>query len=130
GGGGGRDHRRGPPAPGGGALRRAAADPCRRLPGLRGRDPQAGPADGPHDRLDVQRLAIVGTGLIGASVGLAARATGIDEVRGWDIDPDALTVAAEREAVVPAASLEGAVGDAELAVVAAPVAALPAEVAS
>jgi prephenate dehydrogenase len=78
----------------------------------------------------VQRLAIVGTGLIGASVGLAARAAGVDEVRGWDIDPDALAVAAEREAVVPAASLEEAVGDAELAVVAAPVAALPAEVAS
>ena len=78
----------------------------------------------------MQRLAIVGTGLIGASVGLAARAAGVDEVRGWDIDPDALAVAAEREAVVPAASLEEAVGDAELAVVAAPVAALPAEVAS
>jgi prephenate dehydrogenase len=78
----------------------------------------------------VQRLAIVGTGLIGASVGLAARAAGVDEVRGWDIDPDALAVAAEREAVVPAASLEEAVGDAELAVVAAPVAALPAEVVS
>jgi prephenate dehydrogenase len=78
----------------------------------------------------VQRLAIVGTGLIGASVGLAARAAGVDEVRGWDIDPEALAVAAERDAVVPAASLEEAVDDAELAVVAAPVAALPAEVAS
>jgi len=78
----------------------------------------------------VQRLAIVGTGLIGASVGLAARAAGVGEVRGWDVDPDALAVAAERDAVVPAASLEEAVGDAELAVVAAPVAALPAEVAS
>jgi len=78
----------------------------------------------------VQRLAIVGTGLIGASVGLAARAAGVGEVRGWDVDQDALAVAAERDAVVPAASLEEAVGDAQLAVVAAPVAALPAEVAS
>ena len=78
----------------------------------------------------MQRLAIVGTGLIGASVGLAARAAGVGEVRGWDVDQDALAVAAERDAVVPAASLEEAVRDAELVVVAAPVAALPAEVAS
>jgi prephenate dehydrogenase len=76
----------------------------------------------------VQRLAIVGTGLIGASVGLAARAAGVDEVRGWDVDPDALAVAAGREAVEAAGSLEEAVADAELAVVAAPVAELPAEV--
>jgi prephenate dehydrogenase len=78
----------------------------------------------------VQRLAIVGTGLIGASVGLAARAAGVDDVRGWDVDPDALAVAAERKAVEPAGSLEEAVGDAELAVVAAPVAELPTEVAA
>jgi len=78
----------------------------------------------------VQRLAIVGTGLIGASVGLAARAAGVDEVRGWDVDPDALLVAAEREAVEPAASLAEAVDGAELAVVAAPVAQLPLEVAN
>ncbi|TML26414.1 MAG: prephenate dehydrogenase/arogenate dehydrogenase family protein [Actinobacteria bacterium] len=78
----------------------------------------------------MQRLAIVGTGLIGASVGLAARAAGVDEVRGWDVDPDALSVAAGREAVEPAASLEEAVADAELAVVAAPVAQLPLEVAN
>jgi prephenate dehydrogenase len=76
----------------------------------------------------VQRLAIVGTGLIGASVGLAARAVGVAEVRGWDVDADALQVAAEREAVEPAGSLEEAVAGAELAVVAAPVAQLPAEV--
>jgi prephenate dehydrogenase len=76
----------------------------------------------------MQRLAIVGTGLIGASVGLAARAAGVEEVRGWDVDPDALQVAGERDAVEPAGSLEEAVTDAELAVVAAPVAQLPAEV--
>jgi prephenate dehydrogenase len=78
----------------------------------------------------MRRLAIVGTGLIGASVGLAARANGVEEVRGWDVDPDALAVAAERQAVEPAGSLEEAVADAELAIVAAPVAALPAEVAA
>jgi prephenate dehydrogenase len=76
----------------------------------------------------VERLAIVGTGLIGASVGLAARAAGVTEVHGWDVDPEALQVAVAREAVEPAASLEEAVADAELAVVAAPVAQLPLEV--
>ena len=78
----------------------------------------------------VRRLAIVGTGLIGASVGLAAREAGVDEVRGWDVDPDALHAATDRGAVEPAASLSNAVADAELAVVAAPVASLPTEVAA
>src|SRR5919204_806433 len=78
----------------------------------------------------LRTLAVVGTGLIGASVGLAARASGVAEVRGWDVDPDALRIAAEREAVEPARSLEEAVGDAELAIVAAPVAALPVQVAA
>jgi prephenate dehydrogenase len=78
----------------------------------------------------VQRVAIVGTGLIGASVGLAAGAAGVREVRGWDIDADALRVAAERGAVEAAGSLAEAVEEAELALVAAPVAALPAQVAA
>jgi len=78
----------------------------------------------------VERLAIVGTGLIGASVGLAARAAGVGDVRGWDVDPAALTMAAEREAVDAADSLGAAVSGAELVIVAAPVAALPAQVAA
>jgi prephenate dehydrogenase len=78
----------------------------------------------------VERLAIVGTGLIGASVGLAARAAGVADVRGWDVDADALAVAAERGAVAPADSLAAAVSGTDLAVVAAPVAALPAQVAA
>jgi len=78
----------------------------------------------------VDRLAIVGTGLIGASVGLAARAAGVEDVRGWDLDPEALAVAAERGAVDAADSLAEAVGGAQLAVVAAPVASLPAQVAA
>ena len=45
------------------------------------------------------RLAIVGTGLIGASVGLAARAAGIEQVSGWDVDVDALAVAGESASV-------------------------------
>ena len=78
----------------------------------------------------VQRLAIVGTGLIGASVGLAAGGAGVRQVRGWDVDPAALDLASERGAVEPAGSLEEAVADAELALVAAPVAVLPTQVAA
>jgi prephenate dehydrogenase len=79
----------------------------------------------------VERLAIVGTGLIGASVGLAARRAGVERVAGWDPDARALAVATERGALsAAAASLEEAVDGAELAVVAAPVAMLAAEVAS
>jgi prephenate dehydrogenase len=75
------------------------------------------------------KLAIVGTGLIGASVGLAAKRAENVEVAGYDPDPEALALAAERGAVDrPAGSLVEAVEDAELAVVAAPVATLAAEV--
>jgi prephenate dehydrogenase len=78
----------------------------------------------------IQRLAIVGTGLIGGSVGLAARAAGVEDVRGWDVDAEALAVAVERGAVAAADSLAEAVDGVELALVAAPVAALPAQVAA
>jgi prephenate dehydrogenase len=80
--------------------------------------------------VSVERLAIVGTGLIGASVGLAARAAGVGEVHGWDVDPGALAAARDRWAVEAAASLGEAVAGATLVVVAAPVAALPAQVAA
>jgi prephenate dehydrogenase len=79
----------------------------------------------------VTRLALVGTGLIGASVGLAAKRAGAERVTGFDPDSSALSVAVERGAVDDAAdSLEAALGDAELAVVAAPVAQLAREVAA
>src|SRR5206468_11867789 len=70
------------------------------------------------------RLAVVGTGLIGASVGLAATRAAFGPVVGWDEDPAALEVAAEREAVAPRVSLADALADAELALVAVPVARL------
>src|SRR5207248_2576145 len=73
---------------------------------------------------------IVGTRLIGASVGLAAREAGVGEVQGWDVNPDALAAAAERGAVDAAGSLGDAVSRASLVVVAAPVAALPVQVAA
>jgi prephenate dehydrogenase len=72
----------------------------------------------------ISRLAVVGTGLIGASVALAARRAGVETVSGFDPDSGALELAAGRGAVDPAGSLEEAVGDAELTVVAAPVARL------
>ena len=69
--------------------------------------------------MPVSRLTVVGTGLIGASVGLAAKRAGV-RVAGWDPDPGALAVAAERGAVDdPAASLEAALSEADLAVIAA-----------
>src|SRR5262249_34184533 len=77
----------------------------------------------------VARIAVVGTGLIGASVGLAAQRGGAS-VAGWDVDARALGTAAERGAVEASASLEDALAGAELAVVAAPIAALPAQVAA
>jgi prephenate dehydrogenase len=76
----------------------------------------------------LRSLAVVGTGLIGASVGLAARRAGLEHVAGWDPDEAHLATAAERGAVEPAGDLASALTGADLAVVAAPVAALPAQV--
>jgi prephenate dehydrogenase len=70
------------------------------------------------------RLAVVGTGLIGASTGLAAARAGVEEVLGWDKDPAALQVAVERGAVRAADSLVEALVEADVAVVAVPVARL------
>jgi prephenate dehydrogenase len=76
------------------------------------------------------RLAVVGTGLMGTSVALAAKRRGAT-VSGWDPDEQALASAAARGAVDErAGSLAEAVRDAELAVVAAPIAQLPAQVAA
>jgi prephenate dehydrogenase len=77
----------------------------------------------------IRKLAVVGTGLIGASVALAARRAGVEAVAGFDPDSDALSAAEERGAVERAGSVEEAVRDAELTVVAAPVTSLPRSVA-
>jgi prephenate dehydrogenase len=75
------------------------------------------------------KLAVVGTGLMGASVGLAAKRAGVQRVAGYDADSDALGVAVERGAVdEAAASLGAAVAEADLAVVAVPVTQLAAQV--
>lgn len=79
--------------------------------------------------MPVRRLAIVGTGVIGASVGLAAKRAGVEWVTGWDPDAEAAAVAARRGAVdVATPTLAAALAGADLAVVAVPVAVLAAQV--
>src|SRR5262245_16861762 len=71
------------------------------------------------------KVALVGTGLIGASIGLAAKQRGIASVAAFDADPHAAAVAVERGAADDApGSLDAALAGADLAVVAVPVAAL------
>ena len=78
----------------------------------------------------VERLAIVGTGLIGASVARRARGGSWGRTQvGTSIRP-ALAIAVERQAVDATESLGDAVSGAELVIVAAPVAALPGQVAA
>jgi prephenate dehydrogenase len=71
-------------------------------------------------RSAVARLAVVGTGLVGTSVALAAGRTGTRS-RGFDLDSVVLEGATARGALEPATSLAEAVADAELVVVAVPV---------
>ena len=80
--------------------------------------------------MELQRLAIVGTGLIGASVALAARRREpAPQVTGFDPDPAAREAALARGAIDEAAgSLDATLAEADLAVVAAPVAQLAAQV--
>ena len=72
------------------------------------------------------RLVLVGTGLIGASVGLAAKQAGVEWVGGYDTDEDAAAIALERGAVDEVAPFPDLLAEADLAVVAAPVTVLPA----
>jgi prephenate dehydrogenase len=72
-----------------------------------------------------RKLAIIGTGLLGASVGLAAREAGVAEVAGVDSDRRELRLALRREALTRgAASVDEAVAGADLVVAATPVRAL------
>src|SRR3954467_2899946 len=74
------------------------------------------------------RLGILGVGLIGGSIGLAARASGA-EVAGFDPDPHVLATALERGAIDRAASsVADTVGGANAVFACAPVGALPAVV--
>jgi prephenate dehydrogenase len=70
----------------------------------------------------VRSLAIVGTGLLGASVALAAKRAGVAKVTGWDADPGTLRGAVGAKALdASAESLAEAVAGVELVVVAVPV---------
>ncbi len=90
-----------------------------------GRRAPAAPGAPPERPRAVERLAVVGTGLIGTSVALAAGRAGT-RCRGFDSDPAVLERAASRGALEPASSLAEAVADAELVVVAVPVGVAPA----
>jgi prephenate dehydrogenase len=70
-----------------------------------------------------ERIAVIGLGLVGTSVAMAAGRAGI-AVRGWDPQPGAAAVAAERAGVEVVPDLGSAVGEAEIVVVCAPIVAL------
>jgi prephenate dehydrogenase len=72
------------------------------------------------------KVAVLGVGLIGGSIGLAARTHAGARVSGWDPDPRVRVRALELGAIDEQASdISGAVGDADVVFVAAPVGALP-----
>lgn len=69
--------------------------------------------------MSVDRLTVIGTGLMGASVGLAAKRAGVGHVAGFDTDRDALAGALGRGAVDQThETLGAAVEGADLVVVA------------
>jgi prephenate dehydrogenase len=79
----------------------------------------------PRDGAPPLRIGIVGTGLVGASLGLALlRLDRVVEVRGFDRDPEQLAIAAQRGAVTTACdSLAQTVSGADVVVLAVPVSA-------
>jgi prephenate dehydrogenase len=78
----------------------------------------------PRPPAAVGSVAVVGTGLVGASVALAAARSGVGRIAGWDTDPATLREAEGAGAVQAASSLADAVSDVELVVVAVPVGSL------
>src|SRR5204863_8846120 len=94
---------------------------------LRGEPRQGSRAAQAPARVEIQHVAVIGTGLVGASVALAAKRAGVARVSGWDADDATRRAAAAAGAIAGAAgSLQDAVADAELVVVAVPVGALAA----
>ncbi|HUK97267.1 MAG TPA: prephenate dehydrogenase/arogenate dehydrogenase family protein [Gaiellaceae bacterium] len=69
----------------------------------------------------IERVAIIGTGLLGTSVGLAAGRAGVASVAAFDADATRLRQAATRAALDARSSVAEAVSDAQLVVVAVPV---------
>ena len=77
----------------------------------------------------IDRVAIVGTGLIGTSIAMASARAGCT-VRGWDIDPRIAARAASRSALTAYATSEEAVTDADVVIVCTPIGAVASSVAS
>jgi prephenate dehydrogenase len=75
--------------------------------------------------LTLERLGIVGTGLVGASVGLAAKRAGVEHVAGYDFAEDAAETARARGAIDRVCRQADELFPAELVVVAVPVTSLP-----
>ena len=71
-----------------------------------------------------ERVAVLGTGLIGTSIAMAALGAG-SEVRGYDADPGVREAAALRGGFEPAEELEGCVRDASLVFVCTPIPTIP-----
>jgi prephenate dehydrogenase len=78
----------------------------------------------PDQAPSLRRVAVIGTGLIGTSIALAARRARAAVV-GWDRDPGVLAAAGAGGSLTPAGSLDEAVGGADLVVVATPIGAVP-----
>jgi prephenate dehydrogenase len=92
---------------------------------LQGEPRQETPVERPRLPPGIATLAVIGTGLLGTSVALAARRAGIGSVQGWDTDESTLRESAGAGAIDrAAASLADAVAGADLVVVAVPVGAL------
>ncbi|HEV8087221.1 MAG TPA: prephenate dehydrogenase/arogenate dehydrogenase family protein, partial [Actinomycetota bacterium] len=81
----------------------------------------------PEGGVSIRRVAIIGTGLIGTSIAMAARRAGADVV-GWDLEATVLATAAAGGTLTATHSLEAAATDADLVVVATPIGAVPATV--
>src|ERR687898_2144753 len=67
-----------------------------------------------------ERIAVIGTGLIGTSIAMAGARAG-DQVRGFDADPDALWRAVERAGLTPATDLDECVRGATIVFVCTPI---------
>jgi prephenate dehydrogenase len=80
-----------------------------------------------HQHSGIHRLAVVGVGLMGGSLALAARSrAAVDEVVGFDADPTVLDEALRLGAITEKASSPvEAAAYADLVVVAAPVRSIP-----
>ncbi len=77
----------------------------------------------PPEPAPAELVAVLGTGLIGTSVAMAASRAGC-RVTGWDLDSDTLARAAALSGLDPRPRLEDAVTDADIVVVATPLGAV------